>query len=154
MERAPQPDFEMHVGMALGVEADTLFAALDDHSLAVAMGNALEDLIACEFDDDRNIVDEYLARRGWKLSAPGKRWLKALRHSRASLWEAVALDPGRSMTLKGLLAGGKPIVVDERMGSRSAAPWDRVMTAWSRWRGAPTYRDLHFSSCRKRPTLR
>ena len=119
--------FEMHVGTALGVEADTLFAALDDHSLAVAMGNVLEDLIACEFDDDRNIVDEYLARRGWKLSAPGKRWLKALRHSRASLWEAVALDPGRSMTLKDLLAGGKPIVVDERMGSRSAAPWDRVM---------------------------
>ena len=122
---------EMHVGpacTALSIEAETLFAALDDHSLAMVMGNVLEDLIACEFDDDRNIVDEYLARRGWKLSAPEKRWLKALRHSRASLWEVVALDPGRSMTLaKDLLAGGEPIVVDERMGSRSAAPWDRVM---------------------------
>jgi hypothetical protein len=121
---------EMHVGpacTALGIEAETLFAALDDHSLAMVMGNVLEDLIACEFDDDLNIVDDYLARRGWKESAPGKRWLKALRHSRASLWEVVALDPGRSMTVKDLLAGGEPVVVDERMGSRSAALWDRAM---------------------------
>ena len=113
---------------ALGIEPEALFGALDDYSLAMVMGAVFEDFLACEFgEEDRNIIDEYLARRGWTESVSTKRWLKALRDSRVGLWEVVALDPGRAMTLKDLLAGGEPVVVDERTGSRSAALWDRVM---------------------------
>jgi len=122
--------FALHFGVtceALEIEVKDLVAALDDHSRAMLEGSALEDFATFELDDGRNVIDDYLARRGRNVAAPVRRWLRALRSSRVSLWEVVALDPGRTMTLKDLLAGGEPVVVDERAGSKSAVLWDRLM---------------------------
>jgi hypothetical protein len=122
--------FDLHFGVAceaLGVGVETLVDALDDHSLAMLEGGVLEDFVTCELDDGRNLIEAYLARRGWNEPVAVRRWLQALRASRVSLWEVVALDPGRTLTLKDLLAGGAPVVVDERVGSESAVLWDRLM---------------------------
>ncbi|MGF1608876.1 MAG: hypothetical protein ACFCUQ_05740 [Kiloniellales bacterium] len=113
---------------ALDIEPDELLAPLGEYDLQMVFNVTFEDFLTCDLGEDgRNLIDHYLARRGWNEPAGVKRWLKALRHSRASLWEVVDLDPGRTITLRDLLAGGEPVVVDERMGSRSAALWDRVM---------------------------
>jgi hypothetical protein len=111
---------------ALDLGIEDLAAMLDEHSLAMVTEAAFEDFLMAELDDGRNIISEYLAQRGWNESAATKKWLRGLRDSRFGLWEVVALAPGRSMTLQDLLAGGEPIVVDERLGSQSAVLWDRL----------------------------
>jgi hypothetical protein len=115
------------VAEVLRVTTEDLLGRLDDHSRAMVIGGIFEDFLTATFEGRGNIIDEYLARRGWNEPASAKRWLAALRRSRLSLWEVVALDPGRSFTLKDLVGGGEPVVVDERAGSRSAIVWDRLM---------------------------
>ena len=44
-------------------------------------GCAFEDFLTREYDDNRNIVDDYLKRRGWKENATNKAYMTALRSS-------------------------------------------------------------------------
>ena len=88
----------------------------------------LEDFFTARFGEDGelNVVDDYLKRRGWRETAPGRRYLESLRDSTVSLYEVVDIDPGRSMTVRDLIRGGESITVHEKLGSKSAAPWDRL----------------------------
>lgn len=36
------------------------------------------------------------------------------------------IDPGRGLTVRDLLLGGRAVAVEEKLGSREAAPWDRL----------------------------
>jgi hypothetical protein len=42
-------------------------------------GCAFEDFLTREYDNNRNIIDDYLKRRGWKESASNKAYMTALR---------------------------------------------------------------------------
>ena len=88
----------------------------------------VEDFFTARFGEDggMNVVDDYLKRRGWRETAPGRRYLEALRDSTVSLYEVVGIDPGRSMTVRDLIRGGDALTVHEKLGSKSAAPWDRL----------------------------
>ena len=88
----------------------------------------LEDFFTARFGEngELNVVDDYLKRRGWRETAPGRRYLEALRDSTASLYEVVGIDPGRSMAVRDLVLGGEAVTVREKLGSEAAAPWDRV----------------------------
>ena len=88
----------------------------------------LEDFFTARFGDEgeKNVIDDYLKRRGWREKVAAKRYLEALRDSVLSLYEVVALDPGRSMTVRDLVLGGDPITLEEKLGSESAARWDRI----------------------------
>ena len=55
-----------------------------------------------------------------------KRFLEAMRRSVMRLYEVTDTVPGRHLVVTDLVRGGDPIVVEERMGSRSAARWDRM----------------------------
>ncbi len=94
----------------------------------MVFGCVLEDFFAARFGDDgeKNIIDDYLKRRGWREKVPAKRYLEAIRDSVLSLYEVVDLDPGRSMTVRDLVLGGDPIAVEEKLGSETAARWDRI----------------------------
>jgi hypothetical protein len=49
---------------------------------------AVEDFLTRSHDKDgRNVVDDYLKRRGWKESVTNKRYMQALRDSKMSLYE-------------------------------------------------------------------
>ena len=93
-------------------------------------GVILEDFFTARFGDDGelNVIDDYLKRRGWREKVPAKRYLAAVRDSVISLYEVVDLDPGKTMTVRDLIRGGDPVTVDEKSGSESAAPWDRIAT--------------------------
>ena len=87
-----------------------------------------EDFCTARFgeDDEQNVIDDYLRRRGWRETVSARRYLEALRDSHVSLYEIVDIDPGRSVTVRDLLLGGEAVTVDERLGSKSLRRWDRV----------------------------
>ncbi|MBF0560894.1 MAG: hypothetical protein HQL37_02535 [Alphaproteobacteria bacterium] len=115
------------VRQALGVEAGALAKELGDDYFSLAVGCALEDFLAHRFGDDkRNIIDDYLKRRGWRESVPGRRYLAALRDSQMSLYEVMARDPGHTLVLRDMLRGGDPVTVDDRRGSQTSAVGDHL----------------------------
>ena len=102
-------------------------AKLLGDSFGMVFGCVLEDFFTARFGDEGdNIIDDYLKRRGWREKIPAKRYLAAMRDSTLSLYEVVDLDPGHSMTVRDLVLGGDPITVEEKLGSESAARWDRI----------------------------
>ncbi len=103
------------------------FADLLGDAFDMVYGCVLEDFFSARFGEDgANVIDDYLRRRGWREKVPAKRYLKALSNSTLSLYEVIALDPGHSMTVTDLVLGGDPIIVDEKLGSETAAQWDRI----------------------------
>ena len=105
----------------------------------------LEDFFTARFGE-RNVIDDYLKRRGWRESVPARRYLAALRDSTVSLYEVVDIVPGRHMTVRDLIFGGEVVRVEEKLGSQAAALWDRLAArvvavhGKNRFTGA----DLHF----------
>ena len=97
----------------LGIEFDALETTLGSDGYAIVFACAVEDFISRSFgDEQRNAVDEYLKRRGWRESSSGKTYLRALRASVISLYEVVDLVPGRHLVVRDLIRGGDPVRVD------------------------------------------
>ncbi len=112
---------------AAGVTPDELPDLLGKGAYVQLMGCALEDFLTGEFEPDgRNIVDDYLKRRGWKEPVTVKRYLQALRHSTISLYEVVDTTPGSHLVVRDLVRGGEPVQVEDKRGSQSVARWDRL----------------------------
>ncbi len=112
---------------AAGVAPDELPELLGGDAYAQLIGCALEDFATCDFEPDgRNLVDDYLKRRGWKEPASVKRYLQALRRSTLSVYEVVDATPGSHFVARDLVRGGEPVRVADKLGSRSVARWDRL----------------------------
>lgn len=123
--------FDAHVGrlvVDLEMDVEDLFEELGTHGAAV-ISFIVEDFLSAWFGDDgdENVVDEYLKRRGWLEKGPATRYLRALRDARPSLYEVQGVARGQSLTVRDLLRGGDPVVVDERLGSESVAQWDCIV---------------------------
>lgn len=110
-----------------GMAGEDLAEVLGDAS-GMLYGVILEDFFSAWFGDEGevNVVDDYLKRRGWRETASAKRYLIAIRDSVMSLHEVVDLDPGKTMTVRDMIRGGDPVIVEEKLGSESAARWDRI----------------------------
>jgi hypothetical protein len=76
-------------------------------------GCVFEDFLGHNLDDGRNIVDEYLKRRGWKESASNKAYMAALRSSVMSLYEVSDIVRDASFLARDLLRGGEAVRVSE-----------------------------------------
>ncbi len=102
-------------------------ADLLGNAFGMLFGCVLEDFFTARFgDEDANVIDDYLKRRGWREKVPAKRYLEALRDSALSFYEVVDLNPGHSMTVRDVVLGGDPVTVEEKLGSETAALWDRI----------------------------
>lgn len=94
---------------------------LYDHEIIDLIGVAsaplyafiMEDFFATRFGDqgERNVIDSYLKRHGWREDVQGKRYLEALKDSTAMLYEICDLDPGRTIVIRDLMLGGDPVTV-------------------------------------------
>ena len=94
---------------AFDLEYEAIGAALGGGWEMTLWGVAFEDFLGQQFDPDgRNFVDEYLKRRGWNESAPTKAYMRGLRNSIMSLYEASAIVPGQSFLARDLLRGDSP----------------------------------------------
>lgn len=98
---------------------------LGEVGLTMFTGFVLEDFLSARFGENRdNVIDDYLKRRGWRESVPGKRYLQALRDSVPSLYEVIDLTPGRHLVLRDLIDEGE-LVVEDKLASETAVRWDR-----------------------------
>jgi hypothetical protein len=75
--------------------------------------------------DGRTALELYLEERGGALDEEGRRLVAALQEAWFSYHEVTAVDPGRSITLRDLLAGSDQ-VVQERAASRTVRPRDTI----------------------------
>jgi hypothetical protein len=120
---------DRHLGRACAkadLVRDKLVAVIGGESFTVLWGCIFEDFLARDLDDGRNIVDDYLKRRGWKEGPLNKAYMVALRSSVMSLYEVSDIVPEQSFLARDLIRGGDPIRVSERSATRSLKPWDRI----------------------------
>ena len=87
-----------------------------------------EDFLAARFGEKgrENVVDGYLARRGWLEKGPARNYLLALRDSTPSLYEVVDFKRGRELAVRDLIRESEPVRVDEQAGSETLGLWDCV----------------------------
>ena len=112
---------------AFDLEYEAIGAALGGSWDMTLWGVAFEDFLGRQFEPDgRNFVDEYLRRRGWNESAPTKAYMRGLRNSIMSLYEASAIVPAQSFLARDLLRGGAPVLIRERTATRTLKEWDRI----------------------------
>ena len=112
---------------SLGVDVDQVVSILGKGwFMTTVWGSAFEDFLTRDFDDGRNIVDDYLKRRGWKESASTRVYMTALRRSVASLYEVSDIVKDTSFWARDLVRGGDPILIIERSATRSLKQWDRI----------------------------
>ena len=119
-----------HFGAVLdagGMEFEDIAEILGEHWTMTLWGCALEDFLTQDFEiEGRNIVDEYLKRRGWKENAQAKNYMKALRNSVMSLYEVSEIVPGKSLAARDLVRGGELIEVSEGTATKTLKQWDRI----------------------------
>jgi hypothetical protein len=121
--------FDRHVGRACAkseIDIEELPEIIGEHAFMNVWGCAFEDLLARELDGGRNIVDDYLKRRGWKESASSKAYMKALRSAVMSVYEVSDIVPGVSFVARDLVRAREPVRVAERSATRPLRPWDRI----------------------------
>jgi hypothetical protein len=119
-----------HFGPAMqefDLEYEAIGAALGGGWDMTLWGVAFEDFLGRQFEPDgRNFVDEYRRRRGWNESAPTKAYVRGLRNSIMSLYEASAIVPGQSLLARDLLRGDAPVLISERTATRTLKEWDHI----------------------------
>jgi hypothetical protein len=122
--------FADHFGPVLEdfqITMEQLIDLLKPEGFMPLFGCAFEDFTTCNFEPDgRNVVDDYLKRRGWKESAPVKSYLRALQRSVMSVYEVVDTAPGSHCHLRDPIRGGEPIRVEDKLGSQDLVQWDRI----------------------------
>jgi hypothetical protein len=77
--------------------------------------------------DGRTALDLYLEERGGGLDAEGRALVEAQRTACFSFHEVVSAEPGRSITLRDVLAGGER-TVEEKSASRTVRTRDVLLT--------------------------
>lgn len=112
----------------IGISQQELVQELEDHSyMHLLFGLMFEDFLSHRMPpDDRNVIDDYLKRRGWRESVPGRRYLQQLRNSTLSLYEVVEVSPGHHCDLRDLVRKGKTMRVHERSGTQNMVKWDHI----------------------------
>jgi hypothetical protein len=83
-----------------GFDAEEVMTILgEDWLMTTVWGCAFEDFLTREGTDGRNIVDDYLKRRGWKEGASARAYMSTLRRSVMSLYEVSNLDLNKLLAM-------------------------------------------------------
>jgi hypothetical protein len=110
-----------------GFDAEEVMEILGESwFMTTVWGCAFEDFLTSERPGGRNIVDDYLKRRGWKEGASARAYMSALRTSVMSLYEVSDIVRDTSFRARDLVRGGDPILISERSATRSLKQWDRI----------------------------
>jgi hypothetical protein len=108
-----------HACREAAVAVEDLRSLVGDQEFAMLWGSAFEDFLSRDLDDGRNIVDNYLKRRGWKGSPSNRAYMAALRSSVMSLYEVSDIVPGESFLARDLVRGGDAVRISERSATKS-----------------------------------
>jgi hypothetical protein len=92
-----------------GLDAEEVMAILGENwFMTTVWGWAFEDFLTREDADGRNIIDDYLKRRGWKEGTSARTYMSALRASVMSLYEVSDIVRDTSFRARDLVRGGDP----------------------------------------------
>jgi hypothetical protein len=121
-------EFFQAIADAFETDPETILTELELIGFADTFTQALLELgFAAELGADRrNLIEEYLKRRGWQETPRARHYLAALRGSQLSLYEVTTVEPGEWVEVRDVIRGGAPQRVGERIGSRSLVQWDRL----------------------------
>ena len=109
------------------IDAEGLETILERPLLDLVAEAAYYDFLTQRFEpDDRNTIDDYLKRRGWKESPGNRRYLAAVRDSVIGIYEIINVVPGESLLLRDLFRGGDQVRVSERTGSLTLKVGDKL----------------------------
>ncbi len=109
------------------ITQEVLIQELEEHGFGgMLFGVIFEDFISRRLPVERNLIDDYLQRRGWRESVPGRRYLQQLCDSVLSLYEVVEVSPGQHCDLRDQVRGGATIRVHEHMGTQGMTRWDHI----------------------------
>jgi hypothetical protein len=112
---------------ATSMKVEKAVSILDQEQfMSTIWGCAFEDFLTRELENGRNIVDDYLKRRGWNEDASTRSYMSALRTSVMSLYEVSNVVKDTSFLARDLVRGGDPILISERSATRSLKQWDRI----------------------------
>lgn len=121
---------DLHLGPACEdyeMDFEDIAEVIGDYTAMTLWSCAFEDFLTQSLEPDgRNIVEDYLKRRGWKESAGNRRYMEALRNSCMSLYEVSEIVPGQSFLARDLLRGGEPIRVSEHSATKKLKVWDKI----------------------------
>lgn len=123
--------FDAHLGPLcdrLEISQEELSRDLEQNGYGgMLFGIVFEDFLSRNLaPDNRNIIGDYLARRGWREGPRGRRYLQQLRDSVLSLYEVVEVSRGHYCDVRDLVRDGKVMRVHERMGTQNLVKWDRI----------------------------
>lgn len=121
--------YARHVGPvceAAEIEIDQLAALIGEEPALNIWGCAFEDFIASELDDGRNVVEEYLRRRGGKEADATREHLLAMRGSTIGLYAVTDVARGEAVGLRDLVRDSLPIRLDDLEASHSLRKGDRI----------------------------
>lgn len=117
-ELADRLGYELEEFMDLLIEQDLIGPALEI---------CLEDFLTRRFGPDgSNVIEDFLARRGWREGVRGRRYLRQLVESKLSLYEVTGVAPGRHCDLLELAGAGRRLRVYESSGTQTLVQWDRI----------------------------
>lgn len=119
-----------HFAMALeafDLDYDEIPDLLGEHWAGTLWGCAFEDFLTRRVGaTGRNVVEDYLKRRGWKEGAQARRYITSISSTFMSLYEVSDIMPGVSFRARDLILGGEPRLIREKSATQSLKPWDRI----------------------------
>ena len=122
-----QEVYASHVEPFCDDTSDDPFAGIDGDFLVMLNVFVMEDFFSTWFgDEERNVIDDFLKRRGWRETPTARRYLEALRDSVPSLYEVVDVVPGQNVAVRDLIRDGAAVTVTEESGSEVMALWDCI----------------------------
>lgn len=111
---------------SLDMDEDELATLIGVEPYNTLWGCIFEDLLTHDMDDGRNIVADYLKRRGLRETASTRAYMNGLRQSVMSLYEVSDVQPGESFVLSDLIRGGESVRVSERSASQQIGAGTRL----------------------------
>ncbi len=115
-----------HACRGSDIEIEDLPSLIGEEIFSTLWGCAFEDFLSRDLDDGRNIVDDYLKRRGWKESPSNRAYMAGLRTSVMSIYEVSDIVPGELFLARDLVRGGDAVRVNERSATKSFRQWEHI----------------------------
>ncbi|MAL94596.1 MAG: hypothetical protein CME40_05940 [Haliea sp.] len=94
----------------------------------MVIGFGFEDYATAVWDNEaRNLIEAYLAHRGWREGSAGRQYLRALGESELGFWEITAVKPGAYAEIRPYGTQDEPIRVKEKAATESLHRWDGLV---------------------------
>lgn len=106
----------------------------------MVIGFGFEEYATALWDNEQhNLIEAYLAHRGWREGSAGRRYLRALGESELGFWEITAVKPGAYAEIRPYGTQDEPIRVKEKAATESLHIWDGLVARVLHAGNSPTF---------------